>query len=764
MNQLSTRVHLFRHPTLLLFILIALVACSTSSNKAVATNQKKIAQELDSQMVCREPAAAESEIYLVPQENYGKTLLGLLGSVDSTTPFIQILHFNFFTDNPGDSLPKAVLAQLKDIRKKFPMVSIRVGMESRHDLDKPRGAAARNAKTRKVLLDAGIAVFDVHGLPAQEQSPPGREDGVTHTKLAQVGRWVLAGSTNLTKQSTDPGANNEMNLLIGIEEISAQTKRYFEDVTASPGKMANLTASAQGVRLLGDQLHFEELLRQIKLADAGDMLALSMYQFLYRSERDTQAREVFEALIEAHRDRGVEVEVYLNRAELLSEQNTEANIRVAEMLLEKGIRGVYFDIPGKISHSKFLIRVGKEGRPAKNGNAALVSSVNIYHGDFNNNHQLSWVIENPEVITQLFAYFKHQIAYDSSPLEMIPVDPRTGLRYQLQQEGNQDGRQEEKIVWNKPMPAKTMMRFWRGFRQDNVPSEIFEQNVNQRLVPETIVVGESRGLAAYQPSFLPRLKPNFLPDEIALVYYGDIHQNSNSGANLYNAIRTTERGAKYGPLHMEDGLFTRKNNAGYSSGSLVTVPYSGKVDVDLATTAIAYSLGPDNLNWQQGTSVRATLILKPPLTKERAEAFLNFIEKEAATERLRGAAVLIDPQYILLMGNVSTTAKANAFIDNLKTNASSFQLGDFFESVTFRRQQYGQTKLAEGQGINVIFDSKVAADSKLRTTLLAPLQAKVEQATRSRKAQESNAEVVPGLTNHQGRSPSGPRCHALFNP
>ena len=355
--------------------------------------------------------ALEPVVRLIPQEIYGDQVLDLLGRRGQDG--ILIMQFTFFTDNRENSYPKRIAQKLVEIHEQNDRAPILVALESRKDANEAngKGASQRNAKTKKLLNDAGIAVADIYGHS---------QNGVSHAKLVMVGDEVIAGSNNLTKQSTDIGANNEMNLAVRSKKIAGAVREYVSRIISNPGQMVDMEVQDGSVRLLTDRLHFEELVGQIKRAEQGDQIGLSMYQFLYRNESDLQAKQVLDELIAAHK-RGVQLEIFLNRAQDLSTQNTGANFRVAELLLQEGVSKIYFDPEAKISHSKFLYRISGGEK------VAVISSVNIYRGDFNDNHQLTWVVKDVAVIDQLVAYFKQQIAKDGTLASKILKESRGSI-------------------------------------------------------------------------------------------------------------------------------------------------------------------------------------------------------------------------------------------------------------------------------------------------------------------------------------------------
>ncbi len=630
----------------------------------------------------RSPAQASPNHALVPQEIYGEEILRLLDGVTAKTGAIRIMHFNWFTDNREDSIPKRVAAKLVEIRKQFPNLTIEVLLESKKDLGEPRGAAERNLVTKRLLQKNGIEVIDIFG-----RTPPltGREKGVSHTKLVQVGDFVLAGSTNLTMQSTRPGANNEMNLLINSKELSSSIAKYVESIKRNPGEMVELDARDADLRLLTDTLHFNELRETIRSAVKGDSLLLSMYQFLYRSEQDQQAKEIQDALIEAHR-RGVNVEVYLNRAVDGATQNTDANGKVANSLFEAGITRVYLDPIDMISHSKYLIHVGATSRKA------IISSVNLYHGDFNNNHQLTWVTKTTSVVDGLISYFRQQVAYEGTRITRFPVDSNG-----------------KRNILAEPAPESRMLRFWRGFKQDGVQPEAFRAAVNSKLIPATTEVGARRGLNAYLPSFYSDSKKPFIPHEIAIIDY--------TSEEKYNGIRTTRAGAAYGPLHFKEGLFTRENAEGFKSSSAVAGPYSGVVAIE--TAGSAYMFGDLNLNWQSGSVARLTILLKDSTPAVVNDLVANIIET-ANRSGSRGGVVLVDAQYLIFMMNIQNESSFPVLQKGIEEKLSSRDQRAFevMDLIAFKNQPSSRTSAPAGGGINVQFNAKLKSSFEAKRTVV----------------------------------------------
>lgn len=348
-------------------------------------------------------------ISLIPQELYYETILNLLNGVNHTTKIIRILQFTFFTDNPGNSLPKQIATKIVSLKKQYPNLDIEILMESQKDLDRTdgKGAAQRNAITKLFFEQNGIRTFDVFGLD-QSQTPT-KKPGVSHAKVIVVDDTVLAGSTNLTQQSTTVAANNEMNLLISSPKIAKTILKFVTKIKANGSQMHALEQYDGSVEVFTDTLLFDKLTALIDKTTAGEALDISMYQFLYRDDRDVQAKILYEKLVAA-KSRGAKIRVYLEKTKNTDDITTKANARVAGLLSENGI-DVYFDPTTKISHSKFMIYMGLKEK------IVILGSSNYYRGDFNENHQINWQIKNVPLIDSLKMYFDQKIAYEGQKYE-----------------------------------------------------------------------------------------------------------------------------------------------------------------------------------------------------------------------------------------------------------------------------------------------------------------------------------------------------------
>jgi hypothetical protein len=151
--------------------------------------------------------------------------------------------------------------------------------------------------------------------------------------------------------------------------------------------------------------------------------------------------------------------------------------------------------------------------------------------------------------------------------------------------------------------AATHIRLWRGFKQDSSTSAEFRFNVASKLVPATVVVGKDKGLVSYMPVFTNNLssKPNFIPDEVAIIQYTD--------EAVYKTLAKTPEFSAYGKMHYDEGFFIKKNQEGFSSGSLVSTPLPQELNLNLEVDS-ALHYGKVDESWQNDSVDLSILLLK----------------------------------------------------------------------------------------------------------------------------------------------------------
>lgn len=215
------------------------------------------------------------------------------------------------------------------------------------------------------------------------------------------------------------------------------------------------------------------------------------------------------------------------------------------------------------------------------------------------------------------------------------------------------------------------IRFWQGFAHPSLSTGEFATALQKTLIPMTTEVGAGRGLVGYLPAVIEQTgKPDFLPDEIALVVYRN--------QALYDAIKATPEGVHYSAIHFKmegvsgisgmeplEGreLFVRDDGHGHKSGSAVAIPVEDTPDFDMQSIHFgeAYTpLWPENPLWgnspvwQGGATLARVHLRRPGVTDNQyLDSLAHYLKFSAATRYTTGHVVRVEKDYVIeyLFGN-----------------------------------------------------------------------------------------------------------------
>lgn len=264
-------------------------------------------------------------IKLVVNEDFLPELKKLLGSAKNK---IDIMAYSFAIGSAAGKLahggaPFEVAQILKKLKAKHgKKLRIRLYLEGSRD------TSERNRVTAQYLEEAGIEV----------------RFGATHAKGICVDeKSVLFGSTNLTNQSMMK--NNEANLLMKDAALAAGFSEYFDHFWKG--------GTHGGVRIQAPYYPdgtFKDALLDL-IGRARESIEFSIYFFNHR--------EIERALIEA-RARGVVVRGFIHQHASFALPYIWANRASVKRLRAAGIEELYFSVPTKFSHSKYLVADRKE--------------------------------------------------------------------------------------------------------------------------------------------------------------------------------------------------------------------------------------------------------------------------------------------------------------------------------------------------------------------------------------------------------------------
>jgi phosphatidylserine/phosphatidylglycerophosphate/cardiolipin synthase-like enzyme len=346
----------------------------------------KIGTQATSAVDAASKTSSNPKLQLLDNQNFGPALEKLLSNDGSKSP-VYMIQYNFFTDdgsaNPSlnaSGLPTQIMNELKALGDSG--VKVNALLEGDHS----DSIQQRNGFTQKQLQ--GAKNIDV-------TMNDSKSNGfIDHAKMVVRGNTVIAGSHNLTQTSMTK--NNEVSLEVTSPKIAAAAKQYIQACSdpSTAGKAQPMTVTDGNTTMITDTAYQPQLLNMINSCQKGDTLTGSMYDFDFNS-KDASAKSVMDALVAAEK-RGVKVTMLLDH-EASQGTNAEDNNAAAAAYLKKNAPAdnqpnVVLGADDKISHQKFLI---------KNGSQVLMGSTNWTDSDFNNRHQVNWLVNDSSLASSL---------------------------------------------------------------------------------------------------------------------------------------------------------------------------------------------------------------------------------------------------------------------------------------------------------------------------------------------------------------------------
>ncbi len=147
------------------------------------------------------------------------------------------------------------------------------------------------------------------------------------------------------------------------------------------------------VRLLTDRQFFHVLCDHI--GDANREIVVSMFLFKASPDGSNRANMILEELIAAQH-RGVQVRVLLERTDRKKDSLNRVNLATSERLRRHGVQ-VLFDSPDTTTHTKVIVIDER---------FLFIGSHNLTHSALFHNHELSVLIDNPNLAKEVIRYLK----------------------------------------------------------------------------------------------------------------------------------------------------------------------------------------------------------------------------------------------------------------------------------------------------------------------------------------------------------------------
>lgn len=176
-------------------------------------------------------------------------------------------------------------------------------------------------------------------------------------------------------------------LMPSTSAISARAKKAESRPVVFPNS---------SITVLTDRNYLPALKEAIDKANKA--IALSFFHFKTKASQDSYPDVIMASLIAASQ-RGVKVLVLLEQGRDPGEGNTRENMQTLERLKKGGV-SVYFDVPSTTTHTKMVVI---------DGQYTFIGSHNLTQSALKYNHEISVLIESPQVAAEALEYVKSLI-------------------------------------------------------------------------------------------------------------------------------------------------------------------------------------------------------------------------------------------------------------------------------------------------------------------------------------------------------------------
>lgn len=239
-----------------------------------------------------------------------------------------------------------------------------------------------------------------------------------------------------------------------------------------------------------------------------------------------------------------------------------------------------------------------------------------------------------------------------------------------------------------PVPPDAV-RVWRGFRLPTVEPEDFQDKLGKVFIPVTAQIQRLYGLTAYLPTVLPVMKPEGVPDEIALVFY--------KTQQAYKDATLAVGGRAYGLLHAT--IFDLS-----MSKSGFPVPFSGQVSYDTP-----YHLFTDSVDWQGGWSqvfvgARNASMTEADFTAGLQAFLLDLNQYRPAA--LNGAVICVSANWVIYWEHWKAESGRNNSLISKLDGFSDRIISQPFTSTPVEsslQAHYAGLDAVEGKSFNILF-------------------------------------------------------------
>jgi hypothetical protein len=168
------------------------------------------------------------------------------------------------------------------------------------------------------------------------------------------------------------------------------------------------------------------------------------------------------------------------------------------------------------------------------------------------------------------------------------------------------------------------------------------------------------------------------------------HCTGKPNEETYNAIRSTEMGRAYGPMHFEPGAFSKE-----TSKSIVLSPYQGILPDGVAS---GFVFGNESADWQTGKTVLRVLSVENVSPKTH----LDILHSNGNVLGLNAGAVIVDKTYVLEYLNFVSEDAMTRFESAMASAGDPLKAQS---SIPIENLPIEKVKIGASEGVSVKFDS-----------------------------------------------------------
>jgi len=246
-------------------------------------------------------------------------------------------------------------------------------------------------------------------------------------------------------------------------------------------------------------------------------------------------------------------------------------------------------------------------------------------------------------------------------------------------------------------------RVWQGYKKPTLTQEQFLKELPS-FMKDTVDLYNGRGLNNYMVVVPPRNKPDFVPDEFALVAF--------TSEAEYAAIRNTEEGKAYGARHWD--VFNKDNSA----SSKTFINYQTNPPEKLVSDA-TYDMIGEPIDWSEGYSMAYVGTRQKQLSTEQ---FLNRLNKHIVLAKetlkplgMKAYIVLTDENYEVAYMNWDSKAAHDAAFERKDAKQVFTDAQSMLDPLMYQqlRPFAAGSTVTEGSSYSTLFQGKLVEQKAL---------------------------------------------------